>query len=289
MLSYRHGYHAGNFADVFKHIVLTVLLQALARKDRPFIYIDTHAGAGRYDLRSESAHKNREFDSGIGRIWSESNPPAAVAAYLNAVAACNRGATANTQRGEAALPRWYPGSPRIAAHFLRADDRMILAELHSSEQPLLQREFQNDQRVTIVRGDGYHLLKSQLPPSERRGLVLIDPSYEPREEIKYVIDALRDGHTRWASGSYAIWYPILPKIAVARLHRRVIDIGFEKILCVELCVLPDDSPLGMNGNGMLLINPPYLVDEQLNEFMPWLHAHLDVGGGRHSIRWLTAL
>lgn len=285
MLSYRHAFHAGNFADVCKHTILTLLVQALLRKDKPFIYIDTHAGAGRYDLQSETARRNREFDTGIGRLWASDDAPAGVSAYLEAVAACN----AQREAGAAPrMPRWYPGSPRIVRHFLRPDDRMVLGELHSSEVPLLQREFRGDPQVRIIRGDGYHLLKSQLPPIERRGLVLIDPSYERREEVDHIVEAVREGHQRWASGCYAIWYPIMPKVPVAALHRRLLATGIDKLLCAELCVMPEDNPLGINGTGMLIINPPYQLDQAIADALPWLWQRLtDNGSGRHSLRWLA--
>jgi 23S rRNA (adenine2030-N6)-methyltransferase len=286
VLSYRHGFHAGNFADVFKHVVLTMLLQALARKDKPYVYVDTHAGAGRYDLHSEAARKNREFLSGIARVWGEREAPAAVTAYLEAVAALNGGAARMADPG--AVPRWYPGSPRIARHLLRGGDRMVLGELHSSEVPLLQREFAHDRSVQVVRGDGYHLLKSHLPPVERRGLVLIDPSYERREEIDHIVAALREGLQRWATGTYAIWYPVMPKVPAAALHRRIVAAGTPKVLCAELCVLPDDSPLGMNGAGMIIVNPPFQLDAELQPLLPWLHRRLAVDHqGRAEVRWLA--
>lgn len=286
MLSYRHAFHAGNFADVFKHVVLVVLLQALARKDKPYVYLDTHAGAGRYDLHSEAARKHREFTSGIARVWGEREAPAPVAAYLGAVAALNGGAARVAAPG--GVPRWYPGSPRIAHHLLRNGDRMVLGEMHSSEAPLLQREFAHDRCVQVVRGDGYHLLKSHLPPAERRGAVLIDPSYERREEIDHIAAALREGHQRWATGIYVIWYPVMSKVPAAALHRRIVAAGLPKVLCAELCVLPEDNPLGMNGAGMIIVNPPFQLDAELQQVLPWLHRRIAVDGqGRAEVRWLA--
>jgi 23S rRNA (adenine2030-N6)-methyltransferase len=285
MLSYRHAFHAGNFADVCKHTILALLIDGLRRKDKPFVYIDTHAGAGRYDLHSEAARRNREFNGGIGRVWGCSDPPDGVALYLGAVASLN-GAT---PRASGQIPRWYPGSPRIVRQMLRHDDRMVLGEMHGSEAPLLQREFRDDRQVRVVRGDGYHLLKSQLPPIERRGLVLIDPSYERRDEIDHIAGALAEGHRRWASGCFAIWYPIMPKVSTAMLQRRVLATGVEKVLCAELCVLPEDNPLGMNGTGMLIVNPPYLLDQAIAGVLPWLWQQLASDHhGRHELRWLTA-
>jgi 23S rRNA (adenine2030-N6)-methyltransferase len=291
MLGYRHGFHAGNFADVFKHVVLTALLLGLRRKDTPFVYVDTHAGAGRYDLRAEMAQKTREYETGIARVWGRTDAPAAVAAYLAAVQAANRSSPPpdRVPPTAKAIPRWYPGSPCVARHFLRAGDRMLLAELHGADASQLTREFGSDRKVQVVRDDGYHLLKSHLPPLERRGLVFIDPAYELRNEINRVIDGLQEGYRRWATGIYAIWYPIMPKIAVALLRRRITDIGIRKVLCTELCVLPDDNPLGMNGCGMILVNPPFKLDEELRDTVPWLWSSLaETRQGRHGVEWLAA-
>lgn len=289
MLSYRHAYHAGNFADVCKHVALTILLQALARKQRPFLYVDTHAGAGRYDLRSAMAQQHREYESGIARLWGEDDDaPESVLAYLAIVRAVNRRAAApRTHTGFKAVPRWYPGSPRVARQLLRDGDRMVLAEMHKAEIAEIAREFAGDRKVQLVRGDGYQLLRSTLPPHERRGLVLIDPAYEQRDTIDSIIAALKEGLRRWASGVYAIWYPIMPKIPVNTLERRVADCGAEKVLSAELCVLPNDNPLGVNGSGVIIINPPYRVDEELETSFAWLWRRLaQHGQGRHTVRWL---
>ncbi|MGQ0657099.1 MAG: 23S rRNA (adenine(2030)-N(6))-methyltransferase RlmJ [Chromatiales bacterium] len=277
MLSYRHGFHAGSFADVFKHVVVTMLLQALRRKDKPFVYVDTHAGAGRYDLRSEMARKHAEHRDGIARLWGSPDAPPALTAYLETVAAINVGEL-----------RWYPGSPRIARHWLRDHDRIIVAECHRSEAPLLAREFHGDGQVTVVDEDGYHLIEASLPPRERRGLVLIDPSYELRDEPLRMLQALRGGHRRWATGVFAAWYPILPRVWIRPVHDGLAHGDIRRVLVTELCVYPDDNPLGINGSGMIIINPPWQFDDDLKTVLPWLWSKLSQGGqGRFRVDWLV--
>jgi len=207
MLSYRHAFHAGNFADVFKHVLLVQLVRALRGKDKPFCLLDTHAGAARYDLGSAPARKNREFADqnrefadGIGRLWRQPGLSSELGDYLDRVRALN-------PDGEL---RWYPGSPRIARDLLRPNDRLILAELHPTEFPLLKAEFRNDRQVAAHHTDGYAALNAFLPPPERRGLVLLDPPYELKDEFERLAEAVRRIHRRWATGIAAVWYPILP-------------------------------------------------------------------------------
>ena len=278
MLSYRHSFHAGNFADVLKHAVLALVLEGLRRKETPFCFIDTHAGVGRYDMKSAPAEKTGEWREGIGRIWSEPTPPTELAPYLDAVRALNRGSAL----------RFYPGSPRVARHLLRPQDRMVLMELHPSDVPLLKQEFANDRQVGVHHQDCYQGLKAFVPPREKRGLVLFDPAYEVKDEYEQVIDALLAAHTRWPTGIFALWYPILSRAAVDHMHRRVRDSGIRKVLFAELSVRPDDMPFGMNGSGMLLINPPWQLDEQLRVLLPWLHQRLDPQQqGRWAVDWVV--
>lgn len=280
MLSYRHAYHAGNFADVFKHIVLVLILEALRRKDKPFLYLDTHAGAGRYDLRGAMAAKNQEYAHGIGRLWNSPAPPAAVAAYVDSIRALNP--------PSAALPRWYPGSSRIARHLLRPGDRMLLAEKHGADSALLRAEFSGDHQVRVYREDGYHLLKSKLPPREHRALVLIDPAYELRDEPERVFEGLQEGYRRMATGIFAAWYPVTLKVNADGLRNKLRDSGIRRILNTELCVHPRDNPLGMNGSGLLIINPPWQLDETIQELLPWLWRTLSPAGqGDHFVQWLV--
>ena len=278
MLSYRHAFHAGNFADVFKHIVLCILLKALARKEKPYCYIDTHGGAGLYNLSSAVAQKNQEHKAGIARLWQLKETPTAVADYLAAVQACN---------STSAL-REYPGSPWIARHFLRTHDRAVLTELHSSDFPKLQQTFANDSRFRIYHEDGYAFLKAQLPPQERRGLVLIDPAYERHNELQQLIQGLLQAYRRWQSGCFAIWYPVIARTSMTSLYEQLEAAKVRKILRAELCLYPDDNPQGLNGSGMLIINPPWRVDSELAEILPWLWQTLASNRqGRYRVDWLV--
>jgi 23S rRNA (adenine2030-N6)-methyltransferase len=259
-MNYRHLFHAGNFADVFKHVILTLLLKALRSKDKPFFYLDTHAGAGRYDLGSEAARKTGEFVQGIARLCAREPLPQALREYVTAVRALNRGDDL----------RFYPGSPRIGRHFLRPQDRMVLCERHPEEYGRLKVEFAGDKQVAVHLQDGYLGLKAFLPPPENRGLVLIDPPYESADEFAGAADALIASWARWRSGTYALWYPIKLRAPVESLHRAMRDSGISKILLAELAVYPEDSAFRLNGCGMLLINPPWRLDEELKILLPQL-------------------
>jgi 23S rRNA (adenine2030-N6)-methyltransferase len=276
-MNYRHIFHAGNFADVFKHVVLSLLLKSLQRKDTPFCYLDTHAGAGRYDLNSEAAQKTGEYREGIWRLW-DMNPLPELAEYLAAVRAVNADGTL----------RSYPGSPMIARFFLRPQDRMVLLELQADECTLLQARFAGDRQVVVQRLNGYAGLKAYLPPKERRGLVLIDPPYESDNEYEQVVAGLRVAHERWASGIYIVWYPIKNRPPVARLHRAVIATGIRKILLLELCPYPDDTVLRLNGCGMIVVNPPWMLEEALQALLPKLLELLrGHSAGRSRLAWLV--
>lgn len=279
MLSYRHGFHAGNFADVFKHVLLVRLIQALRKKDKPFRVLDTHAGAGRYDLDSAPARKNREFADGIGRLWHRPAPNPELGDYLDRVRALN-------PDGDL---RWYPGSPRIARDLLRPNDRLVLTELHPSEFPLLKAEFSGDRQVAVHHADGYAALEAFLPPPERRGLVLLDPAYEFKGEFERLAEAVRRIHRRWATGMIAIWYPILDRQSSLRFQRILRESGIPAILCAELGLYPYEGPPGLHGCGMIVINPPWKLDETLNCLLPELLRQLRVGPtGQTRLEWLAS-
>jgi 23S rRNA (adenine2030-N6)-methyltransferase len=271
MLSYRHGFHAGNFADVFKHLALVMLVRALARKDKPFCYLDTHAGAGRYDLASVMAKKNREFEGGIERLRDAEDLPAAARLYMEAVRAFNSGSSL----------RFYPGSPRLVRHFLRPRDRMILCELHGTETEALQKEFAGDRQAAVHPIDGYQGLKAFLPPLERRGLVLIDPAYELQNERARALEALISAWKRWPTGVFAWWRPLQDGPTEDWLHRQLKKCGIPSILATELRIRDETSSLSMNGVGMILVNPPWRLDEELEQVGPWLwkRLSLDEEGG----------
>jgi 23S rRNA (adenine2030-N6)-methyltransferase len=276
-MNYRHAFHAGNFADVFKHIVLTLLLKSLHRKDTPFCYLDTHAGAGRYDLTSEAAQKTGEYRDGIQRLW-DINPSPEQADYLAAVRASN---------ADGAL-HYYPGSPAIARYFLRPQDRMVLLELQKDEFSLLQARFAGDRQVVIQQQDGYSGLKAYLPPSEKRGLVLIDPPYESDREYEQIAAGLKVAHDRWSSGIYALWYPVKARPPIDRFHRTLAATGIRKMLLAEFAPSPEDSGFRLNGCGLVVVNPPWKLEDTLHRILPQL---LDLlrqhPAARTGVSWLV--
>ena len=264
MLSYRHAFHAGNFADVHKHSVLSVVAQHLLHKDPPFCYLDSHAAVGRYDLQSADARKNAEHRQGILRLWrQQDSAPPTVNTYLAAVQSINPSEYADE-------PRFYPGSPRIVRHLLRPQDRMILTELHPAEFLLLQQEFAADRQVAVHRLDGYQGIKAFLPPRERRGLVLMDPSFERRDEPAHMVSGLQTAYNRWRQGVYLLWFPITHRSALTAFYRALEKTGIRKILGCELCVHPPVTARRLNGSAMVIINPPWQVDKSLRELQSWL-------------------
>ncbi len=276
-MNYRHGFHAGNAADVFKHVVLVWLLRALTAKDKPLLYFETHAGAGRYDLDRYDADKKGEWRDGIARLWAERDAPEAIAAYLDRMRAENHGDL-----------RRYPGSPMIANALLRPGDRMVLCEVLSEEAQTLYRSLPTSRRAEVHGEDGYRILKAQLPPPERRALVLIDPPYETPDEAEQAVSVLRDAHSRFSTGVYALWYPIKQPAAVRRLHESLIGSGIRRIMTVELAVWPEDTAWRLNGSGMILVNPPWPAADALPPLLEWLRPRLACAGpGRARVEWLV--
>lgn len=264
MLSYRHSYHAGNHADVLKHIVLSLCIESLKEKEKPFLYLDTHSGAGRYLLQSEHAEKTGEYQAGIGRIWNRDDIPELLSPYFSVLKYYNR----NEQL------KYYPGSPLIAKHLLREDDKLHLTELHIADSTLLRHEFLKEKRTKVLREDGYQQLKSQLPPLSRRGIILLDPSYEMKEDYQVVVKAIQEGYKRFSTGIYALWYPVVSRTQTQRMIKGLTDSGIKNILQIELAVKPDNTQKGMTASGMIVINPPWRLASQMQSIMPWLHAAL---------------
>ena len=266
MLSYRHGFHAGNHADVLKHVVFVQLLEALTRKDKPLWVVDTHAGAGSYSLESGYAARNAEHESGIARLWSRADLPAALSAYVLAIRAENPDGSLRT----------YPGSPRIALHLTRNQDRLRLFERHTTESRLLNETMASaGRRVAIVAGDGFAGLRSVLPPPSRRGLVLIDPSYEQVSDYRAVQATMRDALQRFATGTYAVWYPQLARRESDALQGQLRRLAPGDWLDVALSVrAPSADSFGLHGSGMFVFNPPWKLETRLREAMPVLVAAL---------------
>jgi len=267
LLSYRHSFHAGNFADLLKHIVLTEILEHLIKKDKPFDYIDTHAGAGLYDLRSDTAEKLGEYSNGIGKLKAQEWP--SLASYFAAIDRCN------PQGGL----RFYPGSPMIANHFMRPQDRATLYELHPTDFKLLSRNTRENRRIKVLNQDSLAGLLSLLPPLSRRALVLMDPSYEMKSDYDQVFKVLKNAHKKFATGTYALWYPVVERHRIRKLEKLFINSGIRNIQRFELGLEADSQERGMTASGMLVINPPWTLFEHMNSLLPELVKALDEGNG----------
>ena len=281
-MNYRHAFHAGNHADALKHVVLLALCDALAAKPAACFALDTHAGRGLYRLEGEDALRTGEASGGVARLRRSVDP--AIDRYLDAISACRE------QHGADA----YPGSPWLLAHALRAQDRIACCELQPEEAAALKANFASDARVAVHARDGYAAIKALLPPKvdgERfaRGLVLIDPPYEAQlAEFDAAFAALREGLARWPQAAFALWYPLKQRRALQPMLREAAALPAKSALLVELLVRPDDSPLRMNGSGLLLFNPPFGIEERLPPALAALRALLEEGEGRGDARmvWL---
>jgi 23S rRNA (adenine2030-N6)-methyltransferase len=278
LLSYRHLFHAGNFADVFKHALLTRLLIALSAKDKPSLYLDTHAGVGLYDLTHAWAQKAREYENGIERLWREKSLPVLLEPYMEAVRALNPDGKL----------RFYPGSPLIAKRLLRPSDRMVLVELNRADHEALQAVFAREKRVAVQAIDAYQSLRAYLPPQERRGLVLIDSSFDRAREFDRLFKAIKEAHARWATGVYAIWYPLMDPATINDFAARVTRSGMRKVLRLEIVVRERDESGIIPGCGMLVINPPWHFDDEAKSIVHWLTPKLTVSGrGSCFVHWLV--
>lgn len=280
MLSYRHAFHAGNYADVVKHIIINLIMESLCRKESPFCYLDSHAGTAFYDLGSEVAQKTGEFKEGIQLLWQlpETAIHPLAATYMRTLRAFNPGQNLNT----------YLGSPAFARHFLRPQDSMTLMELHPQDVELLKTGFKGDKQVHIHQRDGFEGLIALVPPKQKRGLVLIDPSYELKQDYIAVVETLKMAHKRWQQGIYALWYPLLNEQPQERMLKKLAGSGIKKILVVELSREASHTPRAMYGTGMVIINPPYLLEQALQELLPWLWKLLSPKAeGKWRIEWLV--
>jgi 23S rRNA (adenine2030-N6)-methyltransferase len=280
-MNYRHIYHAGNFADVFKHIVLALLLDHLRQKDKPFFVLDTHAGIGLYDLESGEALKTGEAAGGIGKLWAHrTDAPPEVKLYLDIVR------RVNGQGGEKL--KFYPGSPILAREMLRDDDRLAAGELHPDDFKILRKAVGHDRRVSVEAADGYTLIKAQLPPDERRGLVLVDPPFEVTNEFDLMLKGLKEGYKRWATGIYTLWYPVKDLKPVEKFHRDLADAGIPKIMAAHFMIRPPADPDKFNGCGMIIVNPPWTLRGHLDRIGPWLAGVLaDRGRARYEVIEIT--
>lgn len=280
-MNYRHHFHAGNHADVLKHVLLVRLLRALQRKEAGLLYLETHAGRGAYALDAaasgDSLARRPEHPDGIGRLWPRTDPPEAVADYLALVRAFDGGA--------GAAPRRYPGSPRLARLLARPQDRLALCERHPEEFEALRAEFAGEPRVSLHLRDGYEAPAAFLPPPERRALVLVDPPFEDEAEWDSVGAALEEGLRRFPSGVYAVWHPLTERAAPEFFLGRLRTLA-APALGVELDV-GGDGP-GLRGSGLIVLNPPWRIEDEVGPAVDFLAAALGrEGRGRGAVRWLV--
>lgn len=279
MLAYRHQFHAGNFADVFKHALLAQLVLALEKKDKPFLYLDTHAGIGRYDLMHEWAQKNAEHKEGIELVWARKDAPPEMTPFLDAVRAEN----ANGKL------RYYPGSPRVVRGLMRAGDRLVLTELNRKDCEVLAALYAHDRLVTVELSDGYLALKAHLPPKERRGLILIDSSFDRAREFARLTQGFAEAYRKFATGVYALWYPLMEPMAMRGFERGVTATGIRRILQLEISVHPKEWNVSMRGCGLLIANPPFGFENTARAILNWLWPVLsrEKAGGQQ-VNWLVA-
>jgi 23S rRNA (adenine2030-N6)-methyltransferase len=281
-MNYRHAFHAGNHADVLKHIVLLALIDSFKRKDSPFFILDTHAGRGRYLFTGEESRKTSEAEDGVMRLMAQPQLPEVVERYLRAIQADNPVGSLIA----------YPGSPLLAAQAAREQDRLAFCELQPEEASALKTLFAHDARVRVQAGDGYAAIRAFLPPKAGaskigRGLVLIDPPYEAQDaEYPRIIESLRETFARWPQASCAVWYPIKQRRSLQPFFRKAAALPVKSVLVAELQVRPDDSPLRLNGSGMLLVNPPWHFDQVLATALPVLKTHLGESGASTRLEWL---
>lgn len=277
-MNYRHAYHAGNFADVLKHMVLTLCLEHLNAKDKPYRVIDTHSGIGAYDLASDEAERSPEWKDGIGRLLDAEIPDEAAPAltpYLDLLRAMNPDGV-----------RHYPGSPEISARLGREQDRIHLCELHEADARTLDQRYARDARVKVEQRDGYKALKSLLPPKEKRGLVLVDPPFEDRDELAHMAEAVMSGIRKWPTGTYVFWRSLKNLWAADRFDNGLaewlisdLDVQPEKILRADLWIRDLASEGKLAGAGVVVINPPWTLEEKLVSALPWLADRLAQGDG----------
>jgi len=280
-MNYRHAYHAGNFADVFKHVILSRVLVHLAQKPAPFRLIDTHAGAGLYDLAGAEAEKTGEWREGIGRLLEvQPTPPVRelLAPYLDAVAAHN----------PAGAMTAYPGSPLLGLSLMRPQDRLIASETEPEAAALLAQSLRHDARAKALGLDGWTALRANVPPKERRGVVLVDPPFEEPGEFQRLVQGLEEAHSKWPTGVYLLWYPLKDAEAVKIFVRDLTRLGRPKTLRAEMTVAAATEDGRLRGTGLIAVNPPWLLHGELQKLLPAL-AHALSRDGRHGHRldWLV--
>ena len=279
-MNYRHAFHAGNHGDVLKHIVLARILTLLAAKEKPFAVLDAHAGIGRYDLEGVQASKTGEWQSGIAKMDDDFAPEveSILAPYRGVLAAMNKDGNG----------RFYPGSPEIISHLIRADDRLIANELHPVDVAELRDAYAKDKRITITSQDYVQSVKAELPLRERRGLVLVDPPFEALDETERASKALEFGYRRMASATFMIWYPVTTEEFATQFVEKMKSLQLPNMLWAELRIKAAFERGGLSGSGLIIINPPWTLENDLRVLLPALAARLGLGDwGRGHVDWLT--
>ena len=279
-MNYRHHYHAGNYADVFKHVLLLQLIRAMQRKEKGFLYLDTHAGRGGYDLSMPSVlpdgrSREPEYPAGIGRLWDwAAGKGAVIEDYLALIRRFN-----DRQGAVGPELKFYPGSPWVAKLSLRAQDRMALFELRADDAEALDFDFARESRVKVQAIDGYTGLKAVLPPPEKRALVLIDPPFESKNEFTDILTGIREMLKRLPSAVCAVWYPITERVRVDGFHRDFLELAPPPTLFAEIHIAGDGSQLRMKGCGLLILNPPWQIAGEIRAILPLLVERLKVDAG----------
>ncbi len=276
-MNYRHAFHAGNHADVFKHLLLSRLIALMGRKEQPFAYLDSHAGIGLYDLKGDQASRTGEWLEGINRVWEAADVPELAADYLRVLRELN----------PAGGLRYYPGSPELARQLTRPQDRLHLNEKHPEDGRLLKDNMKHDRRVAVHLGEGWHIPRALLPVAEKRALMLIDPPFEQADELQRCAQALKEAISRMRQTVAAIWYPIKDQRQLKRFYNDLAKSGAPKLLRVELYVHPVDSAeFGLNGSGLVIASPPWGLEDELKQLMPWLAETLAQTQGGWRMDWL---
>ena len=281
MLSYRHAFHAGNFADVLKHSVLTLVLEYMTRKEKGFYYIDSHSGAGMYQLEDEYAQKTGEYKDGIAKLIDNEDLPEALQPYINLVKDINQA----EQSDELAL---YPGSPGIARQFTRRQDSAHLFELHPADIEHLQAYSQRWNKSHVKQSDGYQGVLGLVPPPSRRGVVLIDPPYELKEDYLKAVRTIVNAYKKFATGTYILWYPVVKRELVEQMQDAFTKSDVRNLLQVEFCQKADTQEYGMTGTGLFIVNPPWQLNSQLEEILPYLKTELGSADTSFTLKQLIA-
>ncbi len=276
-MNYRHAFHAGNHADVLKHLVLSRILALMAKKDAPYAYLDSHAGIGLYDLRGDQASRTGEWLEGIQRVWQADDVPALFDDYLGVIRAIN-------PDGQL---RYYPGSPEVARELSREQDRLQLNEKHPEDGLLLKANMKYDRRVAVHLGEGWHVPRALLPTEQKRVVLLIDPPFEQADELQRCAQAMKESIARMRQAVVAIWYPIKDQRQLKRFYQDLQGTGAPKLLRIELLVhAADNSDVGLNGSGLAIANPPWGLEDELRAVLPWLGQNLGQTQGGWKLDWL---